>query len=70
MARGVAAERTLLQRQASRKFGARADRCLAPLLAGIGDTDILANVGEWIIDCDTLEELVARFDALTGGGPQ
>ena len=67
MEQGVAAERTLLQRQAARKFGARADRRLAPLLADITDTDSLANVGEWIIDCGTFEELVARFDAVTGG---
>ena len=64
---GVAAERTLLQRQAARKFGARADRRLAPLLADITDTDSLANVGEWIIDCGTFEELLARFDVITGG---
>ena len=69
VARGIAAERTLLQRQASRKFGARADGRLTPLLADIGNTDILATVGEWIIDCETLEELVARLDAVGGGGP-
>lgn len=63
VARGIAAERTLLQRQASRKFGAGTDARLVPLLADIGDTDTLATVGEWIIDCDTFEELVARLDA-------
>ena len=62
-AHGIAAERTLLQRQASRKFGAGADARLVPLLADIGSTDTLATVGEWIIDCDTFEELLARFDA-------
>ena len=62
-AHGIAAERTLLRRQASRKFGDGADARLAPLLADIGNTDTLATVGEWIIDCDTFEELVARLDA-------
>ncbi len=62
-ARGIAAERTLLQRLASRKFGAGADARLAPLLEDIGNTDTLATVGEWIIDCDTFEELAARLDA-------
>lgn len=62
-AHGIAAERTLLQRQASRKFGAGADARLVPLLADIGSTDTLATVGEWIIDCDTFEELLAWFDA-------
>ncbi|MYE84444.1 MAG: Rpn family recombination-promoting nuclease/putative transposase [Gammaproteobacteria bacterium] len=60
---GQAAERSLLQRLASRKFGPSADARLAPLLKDIGSTDTLATVGEWIIDCDTLEELVARLDA-------
>ncbi len=61
-ARGIAAERTLLQRLASRKFGAGADARLAPLLEDIGNTDTLATVGEWIIDCDTFEELAARLE--------
>ena len=62
-ARGIAAERTLLQRQAARKFGDGADARLAALLADIGSTDTLATVGEWIIDCETFEELVTRLDA-------
>ena len=61
---GIADERALLQRQASRKFGAGADGRLAPLLADIGTAEVLATVGEWIIDCETLEELVARLDGL------
>lgn len=64
-ARGIAAERTLLQRLASRKFGAGADARLTPLLADIRNTDTLATIGEWIIDCDTFEELVARLDAVS-----
>ena len=58
---GIAAERTLLQRLASRKFGTGVDERLTPLLADIGDTDVLASIGEWIIDCETLEELVDRL---------
>ena len=54
-------ERTLLLRQVARKFGAGADERLASLLADIANTDLLATVGEWIIDCDTLEEVVARL---------
>ena len=66
-AHGIAAERTLLQRLASRKFGAGADARLTPLLADIGNTDTLAAIGEWIIDCDTFEELVARLEAVIQG---
>ena len=62
-AHGIAAERTLLQRLASRKFGAGADARLAPLLTDIVNPDTLATVGEWIIDCDTFEELAARLHA-------
>ena len=62
--RGVAAERTLLRRQAARKFGAGADARLGAVLADIASTDLLAAVGEWIIDCGTLEELLARCDGL------
>ena len=61
-------ERTLLLRQVARKFGAGADERLASLLADIADTDLLATIGDWIIDCDTLEEVVARLAAVTGGG--
>ena len=63
-AHGIAAERTLLQRLASRKFGADPDARLAPLLADIENADTLATVGEWIIDCDTFEELVDRLQGL------
>ena len=62
--RGVAAERSLLRRQAARKFGAGADARLGAVLADIASTDLLATVGEWIIDCGTLEELLARCDGL------
>ena len=59
---GLAAERELLRRQAARKFGAGTAGRLAGLLAGVGDADQLAQAGDWIIDCATGEELIARFD--------
>ena len=58
---GLAAERELLRRQAARKFGAGTAGRLAGLLAGVGDADQLAQAGDWIIDCATGEELIARF---------
>ena len=58
---GLAAERELLRRQAARKFGAGTAGRLAGLLAGVGDADRLAQAGDWIIDCATGEELIARF---------
>ena len=65
----LAAERELLCRQAARKFGAGTPERLAGVLAPIGDTGRLAQVGEWIIDCTTGGELIARFGNGTGSGP-
>ena len=60
-------ERRLLYRQASRKFGAGAGERLTPLLADIDNTDFLATVGDWILDCETLEALLDRLDAAGAG---
>ena len=51
----------MLRRLAARKFDAETARRLAGLLAGVGDADHLAQAGDWIIDCATGEELIARF---------
>ncbi|MDE0381742.1 MAG: hypothetical protein OXI20_21110 [Rhodospirillales bacterium] len=56
-------ERALLLRQIKRKFGADAAERAAPLLAGIGEPERLADVGEWIIDCASGDELIARLEA-------
>ena len=58
---GLAAERDLLRRLAARKFGAGTAERLAGLLAPISDTRRLAEVGDWIIDCTTGDDLIARF---------
>ncbi len=60
---GLAAERELLCRMATRKFGATAGGALARNLAGISDSDRLAVIGERIIDCDTGAELLEWLDA-------
>ena len=67
--RGLAAERDLLCRQAARKFGTGAAERLAGVLARVGDTRRLAEVGDWIIDCATGEDLMARFGNGAGSGP-
>ena len=56
--------RALLCRQAALKFDAVAGRRLAEALAGVGDADRLAEVGDWLIECRTPAELFAR---LAGG---
>ena len=56
-------ERVLLLRQTERKFGADVAGRLAALLAGIEDPERLADVGEWIIDCASGDELIARLES-------
>ena len=57
---GLAAERTLLMRQARRRFGEACAEALAPLLETCEETEALAEVGEWLITCDSGEALLAR----------
>ena len=53
-------ERALLCRLAARKFDAAAAEELAAALAGVADPEGLARVGDWIIECTTTSELLAR----------
>ena len=53
-------ERALLCRQTARKFDAAAAETLATAIAGVSDPDRLARVGDWIIECATAKELLAR----------
>ena len=53
-------QRALLCRQAARKFGGDASDRLAAALAGVAEPDRLAQVGDWIIECATAADLIAR----------
>ena len=57
---GIEQERRLLCRQAARKFRAETAPRLSALLESLTDPERLAQVGEWIIDCETEEELLDR----------
>ena len=57
---GRAEERALLCRQAARKFDAAAGQRLSAALADVADADRLAEVGDWIIECGTADELLDR----------
>ena len=61
LAEGFARERARLARQASRKFGPRTAERLAGLIAGVGDQEHLASVGDLIIDCDDGDDLLLRL---------
>ena len=65
VAEGRAEERALLCRQAARKFDDATARRLAAALAEVADPDRLAQVGDWIIECGTAADFLARVD-----GPQ
>ena len=66
---GLAAERELLCRLAARKFDDGTAARLSDLLARVGDTRRLAEVGDWIIDCATGDDLIARFGNGAGSSP-
>jgi len=61
-------ERALLCRLAARKFDAGAAEKLAAALAGVTDPDRLARVGDWIIECATASDLLARVRGDNGSG--
>ena len=60
---GRADERVLLHRLAARRFGAGAAARLAAFLEGIDDASRLAEVGDWIVDCESGGELAERIGA-------
>jgi predicted transposase YdaD len=61
---GLAAERTLLLRQAGARFGDACAEALAPLLESRHSAEELAEVGEWLVTYDTGEAVLARVRML------
>ncbi len=61
-------ERALLCRQAARKFDGATAKRLAAALTGVGDPARLAQVGDWIIECPTAADLLARVAGTGRGG--
>jgi hypothetical protein len=55
-------QRELLCRQAAGKFDTAASDRLAAKLKGVHDADRLAQVGDWIIECEAPDALLARFE--------
>ena len=55
---GLARERSLLRRQAARRFGADTAEALGRLLEEMDDANRLAEIGEMIVDCGTGGELL------------
>ena len=61
---GRAAERARLRRQAALRFGARTGERLSDLLDGLAAGEALDQVGDWIIECGSGEDLLSRVSAL------
>ena len=59
---GIEHERALLRRQTASRFGAETAERLSGVLAGIADPEGLAEVGEWLVRCETGDEFLARVD--------
>ena len=54
-------------RPAQLKFDAGAAEGLAAVLAGVTDPDRLGRVGDWIIECESASDLLARGDGRSDG---
>ena len=67
-AQGIEQGRALLCRQVALKFDAGAAEGLAAALVGVTDPDRLGRVGDWIIECETASDLLARVRADNGSG--
>ena len=62
----VEGQAAVMRRLAARKFGRETADRLAGQLAKIPDPERLGEVGEWLLDCKTEEELLARVARLCG----
>ncbi len=60
----VNGERRLLYRLIYRRFGERSTEQITPLLEQLNNPNQLTDVGEWIIDCETGDELLTQVQAL------
>ena len=63
---GLEHERALLRRLAASRFGEETAERLSGVLAGIADPETLAEVGEWLVRCETGSEFLARVDPAAG----
>ena len=59
---GLEQQRALLCRMAAARFGADTAERLADVLAPIVDPERLAEVGDWLVQCDTAAEFLAHLD--------
>ena len=65
---GLDRERALLCRMTASRFGLPTAERLAELLAPITDAERLADIGDWLVQCDTGADFLARVGAAPAGG--
>ena len=65
MQQGVQRQKDLLRRLAERRFDAETAQRLSALLEG-ADADRLIEVGDWIVDCASGDELLDRVGQASG----
>ena len=63
---GIQHERALLCRMAASRYGAATAEHLSVSLARIADPDRLADVGDWLVRCDTGEDFLSRVAPAAG----
>ena len=59
---GIDQQRALLCRQAAARFGDDTAARLAEVVGPINEPERLAEIGEWLVRCDTAAEFLARLD--------
>ena len=62
---GRAEERARLRRQATLKFGLDTAERLSNQLAGLTTRADLDRVGDWIVECDSVDELLSRLHSIS-----
>ena len=63
LGQGLDRERALLCRMTASRFGVATAERLAELLAPITDAERLADIGDWLVQCDTDADFLARVGA-------
>ncbi len=65
---GIERERALLARMAASRFGTDTSERLSSVLAEITDPERLAEVGDWLVRCETADGFLARAESARGAG--